>query len=349
LTEIPGNGLDDDCNAATPDTLPADSLACSLVTDKRSYDANSLAQLTATVQNVSASLAIGGLEAQFSLEDPGGQSVFNTDILLDTLSPNALTQPTVGFNTETRAPGEYRATLDLVFGQATVCQAEATFNILSSAAQGTALAGEITTDPGEIVRGENTTFSYEVRNVGNEDLSAVTLTVLVVNLATGNVVETFTDQISLLKGAAFASSKSFNSTPATAGDHLVILQGESSPTQTLDADFLTIMAAAPVADAGPDRNVATGEEVALNGSGSFDPNGDLITYEWSLENKPAGSSLTNGDISGRFTPNPSIIPDADGSYVLRLVTRDQVFESLPDTVELTSILQKKLQCKAKKT
>ena len=62
--EIPGNGIDDDCNPETPDALPANALTCSLVSDKRSYDSNSLAQLTASVRNTSASATAAGLQAQ---------------------------------------------------------------------------------------------------------------------------------------------------------------------------------------------------------------------------------------------------------------------------------------------
>src|SRR5262249_23102998 len=87
--EIPGNGIDDDCNPATPDTLPTGAVACSLVTDKRSYDAHALAQLTATLHNLSENLAITGLQAQLVVRDPGGQSVFTAALPVNALAPHA--------------------------------------------------------------------------------------------------------------------------------------------------------------------------------------------------------------------------------------------------------------------
>src|SRR6185369_6932354 len=38
---------------------------------------------------------------------------------------------------------------------------------------------------------------------------------------------------------------------------------------------------APVADAGPDQIGVAAGTITLNGSGSFDPEGDPITYQWS--------------------------------------------------------------------
>jgi len=43
---------------------------------------------------------------------------------------------------------------------------------------------------------------------------------------------------------------------------------------------------APVANAGPDQNVATASLVTLNGSGSSDADGDTLTYAWSFTSVP---------------------------------------------------------------
>jgi len=103
----------------------------------------------------------------------------------------------------------------------------------------------------------------------------------------------------------------------------------------------TIMAQEPpVADAGVDRNVETGELVFLNGSSSFDPDSDLITYDWSIEwdfeAKPLDSLLTDQDIDDRNTSSPNFIPDVDGVYVFRLIVNDSHTDSEPDFVEITS-------------
>jgi hypothetical protein len=67
---------------------------------------------------------------------------------------------------------------------------------------------------------------------------------------------------------------------------------------------------APVADAGPDQNVATGAIVTLDGSASSDANGDTLSYTWTLS-APAGSASV---LSGDATASPSFTADVGGDF-----------------------------------
>lgn len=251
-TEIPGNGLDDDCNAVTPDVLPADFVACKIVTDKRSYNSNSLAQLTVSFQNLDATLDIVGLQGQLSVSDSAEQGVFNTTVPVIDLSPNGLYKATLTFNTETLPPDTYLATIDLEFGPEVVCQSQVSFAILSSTEAETALTGSITVNPVEIVQGQNSNFSYEVSNAGNVDIFDLNLDILIVRINDGIVAQTLTDETSLSMGESFSNTKVFSSGGVEAGDYLVILRGgEGNLRETADSASLSIQPAAtpePVTD-----------------------------------------------------------------------------------------------------
>lgn len=92
---------------------------------------------------------------------------------------------------------------------------------------------------------------------------------------------------------------------------------------------------APAVNAGPDQNVSTGALVILDGSGSTDADGDLLTYSWSFSSTPGGSSATLSDPS---IANPSFTTDVDGTYVISLVVNDGTVDSAADTVTITATL-----------
>src|SRR5574341_1521519 len=86
---------------------------------------------------------------------------------------------------------------------------------------------------------------------------------------------------------------------------------------------------APTASAGPDQSVVTGSLVTLDGSGSFDPDGDLLNYSWQFLSLPAGSQTT---LNYPLTVNPNFLADVDGQYIVGLTVFDGRVFSLPDNV-----------------
>jgi hypothetical protein len=91
----------------------------------------------------------------------------------------------------------------------------------------------------------------------------------------------------------------------------------------------------PVADAGPDQHFDNeGIIIQLDGSQSFDPDGDPITYAWSITTKPP---LSSANLSGSTAVNPTFVADLLGTYVIELVVTDDLgLESVPNEVIVTS-------------
>jgi hypothetical protein len=90
---------------------------------------------------------------------------------------------------------------------------------------------------------------------------------------------------------------------------------------------------APVANAGGGLNVYIGTTVTLNGTGSYDPNGDSLRYAWAFVSRPTGSSAT---LSGASTATPSFITDVAGSYVIAIAVSDGSLVSPISTTTITA-------------
>lgn len=84
----------------------------------------------------------------------------------------------------------------------------------------------------------------------------------------------------------------------------------------------------PSADAGRDRTLCAGTDVLLDGSGSFDPDGDTIRYSWRFISLPEGSSSV---LHAAATPSPYFTADTAGEYRVRLTVTDPEPAALTDS------------------
>jgi hypothetical protein len=89
----------------------------------------------------------------------------------------------------------------------------------------------------------------------------------------------------------------------------------------------------PVAASGLDQTVIVGRTVHLDGTGSHDPDGQSVSYAWSLVSKPVGSVAT---LSDSHAAMPTFLADKTGTYVVQLVVNDGYWNSAPDTVQITA-------------
>lgn len=109
----------------------------------------------------------------------------------------------------------------------------------------------------------------------------------------------------------------------------------NEPLPTINVPTPTPVAnAAPVANAGVAQSVVVGAVVTLDGSGSSDANGDLLTYNWAFTSKPSGSSAA---LSSANAIKPTFTADVVGTYVFNLVVNDGQASSNASTVSITSI------------
>ena len=123
---------------------------------------------------------------------------------------------------------------------------------------------------------------------GNLDPQSVAIAT---NPASGGLVNHFDGTVTYTPSAGFFGTDAFAYTVKDG-------QGAASNVATVTVTV------GPVADAGPDRNAETGQSVTLNGSASFDPDGNTLAFSWRFLSVPSASARTSADIVNPSEPGP---------------------------------------------
>ncbi|MGH8175350.1 MAG: PKD domain-containing protein, partial [Steroidobacter sp.] len=89
----------------------------------------------------------------------------------------------------------------------------------------------------------------------------------------------------------------------------------------------------PVANAGADQMVFTGQLVQLDGSASSDVDGDALQFTWALTTAPSGSTASLSDV---HDVQPTFVPDAPGLYRIALTVNDGRGGIVSDSVDVTT-------------
>ena len=116
------------------------------------------------------------------------------------------------------------------------------------------------------------------------------------------------------------------------GDYVIQLV-VSDPWAASAPDTVKVAAsnAKPVANAGTSQSVSLGATVTLNGSASYDPDGDPLTYHWNFTSVPSGSAAA---LAAPLAMVTTFTPDLPGAYVAQLVVNDGSLNSDPGMVQI---------------
>jgi RHS repeat-associated protein len=87
----------------------------------------------------------------------------------------------------------------------------------------------------------------------------------------------------------------------------------------------------PVADAGADQTLYTGDVAMLDGSASTDGNGDALSYRWRITEAPANSLA---QLSDSTAIRPELPIDRYGRYQAELIVNDGFVDSIPDQITI---------------
>ncbi|MES1242912.1 MAG: prenyltransferase/squalene oxidase repeat-containing protein [Acidobacteriota bacterium] len=282
MPEIPGNGIDDDCNPATPDTIPQ-TVSCEIFPDRLSYAVTDLISLASAVRNDHATFTIPGVSVALAVRS-GGTGVYTEARDLAPLPPGARSQQSWALSASQPA-GSYTAELTVSASGQTLATCSAGFTIAASAGNG--LAGNLTLNPEKVNAGDSSNATYTVENRGNATLTDLAIRVILVHPVTGSVVAELTGTATLQPGQSFTNTQPFSSVgldPNTA--YLAVLLAKPAGTdseQTLDSATLTVVNAPPVCSTAvvtPSRIWPPNHKlVKVSPGGVTDPDGDPVTVK----------------------------------------------------------------------
>ncbi len=109
---------------------------------------------------------------------------------------------------------------------------------------------------------------------------------------------------------------------------LTVSDGEAVATDRMLLS-VGISANPPTARAGPNASADLGEVVALDGSASSDPDGDALTYDWTMTTSPPGNTAALSDATAA---RPTFRPNVPGRFIFELVVSDGFYTSLPSRI-----------------
>jgi len=119
-----------------------------------------------------------------------------------------------------------------------------------------------------------------------------------------------------------------------AGSYTVqLIVNDGVADSTPDTVKISTENSAPVSQAGADQAVRVNDTVQLDGSASSDVDGDSLTFNWSFNSRPGGSSAT---LSNATAVKPTFDIDVAGTYTVQLIVNDGTVNSPSDTVTIST-------------
>ncbi len=229
-------------------TDPPQPLVSVIYSDKAVYQFGESARLAGRVSNLSQNTLFDMLSLQTKVVGPSGSQVFNATRGLPQLTPGGIVDTTLSMSLATAAPGSYIVEQQLINGAgATVQTKTARFEVRSTADTGAGIKGTLAISPWRVNVGSTVGFAATVTNAGNAAVTALPVTIRIIDPTTGNLVQRLDTTLNIgLQQQQVWNTSWTSAPPLVAGTYVAALSIQPpSGEKVLAQDIMQIGAVKP--------------------------------------------------------------------------------------------------------
>ncbi|WAK03309.1 virginiamycin B lyase family protein [Methylobacter sp. YRD-M1] len=173
--------------------------------DKLDYSSFDSVNITARVHNLATNLLFDNLTVQETVKAAGGKTVYSSSQQIPQLLGGALRDLTFVYVQNNAAPGVYTVEQTVVDAAGTVLSHKTTaFTVQPTSETGSGLKGQISLSSEAVPAGDNMTISAQIQNLGNADVTALPLTLAIVDPVTETVLATWAYSADISQGNSFS-------------------------------------------------------------------------------------------------------------------------------------------------
>lgn len=315
--------------------VEAPLLSVRVTTDRLHYQAADTVTISTLVHNLTVNAFMPQSRLLVTVLDPQQQPVFTQAQLLGDLAPGSLLEATTLYRFQAATPGHYTVSVTVLDSlDAVLASTHTVFEV--QMLPGASVQGTVSAALATVTVGQTQTCTAVLTNQGSNLITGLPVQQVIAQLERQQVLTTQSLNLTLAPQATHSMPQSVSTTGFPSGPYACVLQANVGQTWvTLAFAAFSLVPPpnqAPTAHAGGNRTAFVGETVVLDGSGSRDPDGESLTYAWTLRSAPQGSTAT---LLAPTTATPSLVLDRQGSYVYQLVVNDGHVDSPPALVTVT--------------
>lgn len=213
-----------------------------VTTDKIMYTSGENAQIVETVHNTSSNAILSDLTVKTEILDQDGYVTWDKSTPVREILPGASWQYKSSWGVAQAVYGDYNVISTVYQGDLALCQDSAQFSVSSSVYSGQGITGSLNVLTKNIYPGDDVSMEYALTNQGNTDLQGIQIRITIVDPATGETVDTITDNIDMAMNETISDNLTWSHDILKPGNYLVVCDVtlDDEVVVPLDSSYFTV-------------------------------------------------------------------------------------------------------------